>query len=68
MQGRKELETLLSKVLEERSKLSRKPPVLLKIAPDLTDADLHDVITVVKGLRIGKKNMMGMMTKENQQQ
>lgn len=41
------LKLLLSKVIEARNKLIKKPPVLLKLAPDLSDDDVRDVISVV---------------------
>ena len=49
LQGRNELETLISAVLATRDKLSRDRmvPVLLKIAPDLNEEDLADIADVV---------------------
>ncbi|CAH1269603.1 Hypp4220 [Branchiostoma lanceolatum] len=48
LQGRQELEQLIDKVLEARSSLScpRKPPLLVKIAPDLTQQDKEDIAAV----------------------
>ena len=48
LQGRDPLRTLLGRVLDARSacKLVRNPPVLLKIAPDLTDEDKADIAAV----------------------
>jgi dihydroorotate dehydrogenase, subfamily 2 len=48
LQGRDPLRTLLGRVLDARSecKLARNPPVLLKIAPDLTDEDKADIAAV----------------------
>jgi dihydroorotate dehydrogenase len=43
LQNKDELTALLSAVLDERAKLSRRMPVLLKIAPDLDLAALDDV-------------------------
>ncbi|MBK3736437.1 quinone-dependent dihydroorotate dehydrogenase [Azospirillum brasilense] len=49
LQGREPLRTLLGRVLDARSacKLAKAPPVLLKIAPDLTDEDKADIAAVV---------------------
>eukprot|EP00058_Branchiostoma_floridae_P019413 XP_002604903.1 hypothetical protein BRAFLDRAFT_264353 [Branchiostoma floridae] len=48
LQGRQELEQLIDKVLEARRSLSceRKPPLLVKIAPDLTQQDKEDIAAV----------------------
>jgi len=51
LQGRAPLETLLRRVLEARDagtadRPPRRPPVLLKIAPDLTDEDKADIAAV----------------------
>ena len=50
LQGRKELDSLLRRVLAARAALDwggmPPPPLLLKIAPDLTAADLSDVAAV----------------------
>ncbi|GAA4250844.1 quinone-dependent dihydroorotate dehydrogenase [Azospirillum formosense] len=48
LQGRDPLRTLLGRVLDARSacKLAKAPPVLLKIAPDLTDEDKADIAAV----------------------
>ncbi|GFS30171.1 dihydroorotate dehydrogenase [Nephila pilipes] len=53
LQNRKELENLLDKVLEARDNSDKKPPVLLKIAPDLTYEEKKDIANVV--MRKGKK-------------
>jgi len=49
LQGKKELEELLDQVVAERDRLKvePKPPVLLKIAPDLSDKDKEDIAAVV---------------------
>ncbi|OYD84394.1 quinone-dependent dihydroorotate dehydrogenase [Azospirillum brasilense] len=49
LQGRDPLRTLLGRVLDARTacKLAKAPPVLLKIAPDLTDEDKADIAAVV---------------------
>ncbi len=48
MQGREQLKQLIDKVLAERDKLpgNRKPPLLVKIAPDLTEQDKSDISAV----------------------
>ena len=48
LQGRDPLRALLGSVLDARAscKLARNPPVLLKIAPDLTDEDKADIAAV----------------------
>ncbi|KAL5021787.1 hypothetical protein ScPMuIL_000942 [Solemya velum] len=49
MQGREQLENLIHVVSLERNKLrlTRKPPLLVKIAPDLSDKDKEDIAAVV---------------------
>ena len=42
------LDDLLARVLEERERTSAGTPVLLKIAPDLTLADLDDIVAVAR--------------------
>lgn len=48
LQGREPLRTLLGRVLDARAAcgLERAPPLLLKIAPDLTDEDKADIAAV----------------------
>ena len=46
LQGRAALAALLAGVMEANARLARPVPVLLKIAPDLTDAELADVAEV----------------------
>lgn len=48
LQGKKELEQLLTRVNVARSSTERRPPLLLKIAPDLSDEELRDVAEVVR--------------------
>ncbi|KAJ8686313.1 hypothetical protein QAD02_022107 [Eretmocerus hayati] len=48
MQGKRELEELLSKVNQARMSTESRPPLLLKIAPDLSDAELKDIAEVVR--------------------
>lgn len=49
LQGKKELEELLDQVVAERNKLrvEPKPPLLVKIAPDLSDQAKEDIAAVV---------------------
>ena len=55
-QGRKELESLLKRVLAARAARDwgglPPPPLLLKVAPDLTVEDLKDVAAVALRLKI----------------
>src|SRR5262249_53156886 len=62
LQARAEMETLVTRVLEARSRAApdgpRLPPVLAKVGPDLTDEQLQDIAEVaistgVDGLIIG---------------
>ncbi|MER9441036.1 quinone-dependent dihydroorotate dehydrogenase [Mesorhizobium sp. M0340] len=43
MQAREQLGELLSRVMAARAAASAKPPVFLKIAPDLVEAELEDI-------------------------
>ena len=52
LQGRAALTELLRRVMEARAALARPIPVFLKISPDLTDADLQDVVEVALASRI----------------
>lgn len=58
LQGKAELRQLLHTVLKERDALQgeRKPPVLVKIAPDLTDQDKQDIADVV--IELGVDGLM----------
>lgn len=50
LQGREALDALLSALMERRQQLSGKAaeiPLLVKVAPDLTDEELEDVLQVV---------------------
>lgn len=49
LQGREALAALLARVMEAREGLGRPVPVLLKIAPDLSEAELADVAEVANG-------------------
>lgn len=52
LQGRAALAELLRRVMEARAGLPRPIPVFLKIAPDLTEADLHDIVEVAVAARL----------------
>ena len=52
LQNRKELETLVSGVLQERDQLASRVPLLVKIAPDLVREDLEDIAKVSMKLRV----------------
>ncbi|XP_071957812.1 dihydroorotate dehydrogenase (quinone), mitochondrial-like isoform X1 [Antedon mediterranea] len=47
LQGKKQLQELIINVLKARDSLLSKPPVLIKIAPDLTSKDKKDIADVV---------------------
>ena len=49
LQSRGELETLLARLNEARAKLSRSVPMLLKISPDLSEAELADIAACCVG-------------------
>ncbi len=49
LQGRQALDELLARVREARDALSGRPtPLLLKIAPDVTEADIDDIVAVAR--------------------
>jgi dihydroorotate dehydrogenase len=48
LQSRDALAGLIEAVLAARANLMRRPPLLLKIAPDLTDADRQDIAEVAR--------------------
>ncbi|MCB1470121.1 MAG: quinone-dependent dihydroorotate dehydrogenase [Rhizobiaceae bacterium] len=52
MQARASLAELLERVVRARESASRKPPIFLKIAPDLVDEELHDIASEVLEKRI----------------
>ncbi|MDF2389515.1 dihydroorotate dehydrogenase (quinone), partial [Nostoc ellipsosporum NOK] len=52
MQAREQLSELLSRVMAARAKAPAKPPVFLKIAPDLIEAELEDIAAEVAEKRI----------------
>jgi dihydroorotate dehydrogenase len=49
LQERTQLSTLIAAVLEARNALPRRPPLLLKIAPDLTEEERADIAAVALG-------------------
>jgi dihydroorotate dehydrogenase len=49
LQSRAELESLLARLNDARSRASRRPPMLLKIAPDLRDDELEDIAVACGG-------------------
>jgi dihydroorotate dehydrogenase len=52
LQGREALHRLLQEVQSGRPERLRRSPLLVKIAPDLTDAELDDVLHVISDLRL----------------
>ncbi|MCX8953295.1 quinone-dependent dihydroorotate dehydrogenase [Ruegeria sp. NA] len=52
LQGKAALSALLSGVIETRDALPRPLPVFLKIAPDLTDAELQGIAEVARETRV----------------
>ena len=48
LQGRAALDALLTRVIEARDALPRPVPVFLKIAPDLTEAEIGDIAQVAE--------------------
>jgi len=48
LQGRAALGGLLARVMEARRNLDRPIPIFLKIAPDLTEADLEDIAAIAR--------------------
>lgn len=60
MQGKQQLKELIDKVLEARDNLpvQRKPPVLVKIAPDLSDEDKKDIADVLGRKKGGVDGMI----------
>ncbi|WP_108681662.1 quinone-dependent dihydroorotate dehydrogenase [Methyloceanibacter sp. wino2] len=50
LQAPKELATLLTKVEQARAALpGHKPPLFVKLAPDLADADLPEIVGIIQG-------------------
>jgi dihydroorotate dehydrogenase len=53
LQGREPLEALLDKLAEARGTLpGGRPPLLVKIAPDLVDDELADIVAVARAKRV----------------
>lgn len=52
MQARESLAELLARVMAARAKASRQPPVFLKIAPDLVEAEIEDIAAEVLDKKI----------------
>ncbi|WP_170347226.1 quinone-dependent dihydroorotate dehydrogenase [Ruegeria atlantica] len=52
LQGKAALTALLSGVIETRDALPRPLPIFLKIAPDLTEAELQDIAEVARETRV----------------
>lgn len=52
LQEKEPLKRLLKKVMAENAKRPKSKPVLLKIAPDLSEVELDDVIEIVKELNL----------------
>ncbi|MBS1634562.1 MAG: quinone-dependent dihydroorotate dehydrogenase [Bacteroidetes bacterium] len=48
LQDKEPLTALLNRLQELNSKKAKRKPILLKIAPDLTDSQLDDIIAIVK--------------------
>ena len=52
LQVKPNLEKLVGSVMNEREGSYGKPPIFLKIAPDLSEQDIHDVAEVAKDMQI----------------
>jgi dihydroorotate dehydrogenase len=52
LQGREALARLLEAVMNARAKSSHQPPMLVKVAPDLTDADCEDITAVTLAAKV----------------
>jgi dihydroorotate dehydrogenase len=52
LQGAEALAALLDGVMVARDALARRVPVFLKIAPDLTDAEIADIASVARGAKV----------------
>lgn len=50
LQAKKELEELLRNVNKARAKTEKRPPLLLKIAPDLSMDEMQDIAQVIMGV------------------
>ncbi|MBM3150851.1 MAG: dihydroorotate dehydrogenase (quinone) [Chloroflexi bacterium] len=47
LQGREMLENLLGAIADERRRMDRRPPILVKLAPDLSDPELDDALGAI---------------------
>lgn len=52
LQEKEPLTRILSTLVEERRKRMIRKPILLKIAPDLTDGQLDDIIDIIKTVKL----------------
>jgi dihydroorotate dehydrogenase len=48
LQAPETLAALLGRVAEARAKAEKRPPLLVKLAPDIADADLPDIVRVIE--------------------
>jgi dihydroorotate dehydrogenase len=48
LQAPEALAALLGRVAEARAKAEKRPPLLVKLAPDIADADLPDIVRVIE--------------------
>jgi dihydroorotate dehydrogenase len=53
LQGRAQLDDLLSRVIAARARRAPKTPLFLKVAPDLADADRADIAAAVRAFKLG---------------
>jgi dihydroorotate dehydrogenase len=52
LQDKDALKNILTRLQEENKRLDKQKPILLKIAPDLTDEQVNDVIDLVKEIEL----------------
>lgn len=52
LQARGDLQKLLDAVMQARSECVKQPPLLVKMAPDVTDEDMADIADVTKAAKI----------------
>jgi dihydroorotate dehydrogenase len=62
LQGREAMNSLLHQVMSARNNATRKPPVFVKIAPDLDESQMHDIAETalfsgIDGLIIGNTTL-----------
>lgn len=60
-QDKKNLEVLLDDILKKMNSLSMKKPLLVKVAPDLTDAQITDIADVITKKRHGDAKIDGII-------